>query len=44
MTGENMENDFEKRMQQWCEAIVQFGKKLAETLKPLFQAIQSAEN
>lgn len=36
------QTEFEKRMHQWCDAIVQFGKKLAETLKPLFQAIHKA--
>ena len=39
-----MENDFEKEIQRCYDAILAFGKKLAETLNPLFQAIQSAEN
>ena len=42
MTGENMKTDIEKEIQRWYDAILAFGKKLTETLKPLFQAIHKA--
>ena len=37
-----MKTDLEKEIQRWYDAILAFGKKLTETLKPLFQAIHKA--